>query len=182
LPTKFPAVLFFSVNYFLGVPAAEAAKRIPHAPRPSQQIFLDFFCLCDIGNKSRILSALSLYQQKRKHTLHTSKKSNIIMIGFLKNLFGGGASNADFKALLQKGAIILDVRTPAEFQGGHIKGAINIPVQVLEQQLSKLPKDRPIITCCASGMRSGSAQSLLHKKGYEVYNGGGWGQLQQALT
>lgn len=101
------------------------------------------------------------------------------MLGFIKNLFG---PSADFKALVDKGAVILDVRTPAEFQGGHIKGAINIPVQVLDTQLAKLPKDKAIITCCASGMRSGSAESMLKAKGYDVYNGGGWSQLQRALS
>lgn len=100
-------------------------------------------------------------------------------MGFLSNLLGG--SKVDLKELVKKGAVIVDVRTPAEFQGGHIKGAINIPLQSLEKNLSKLNKEKAVITCCASGMRSGSAKSLLKAKGYDVHNGGGWTSLQSKL-
>lgn len=90
--------------------------------------------------------------------------------------------SVDYQALMQKGAIILDVRTKNEFQSGHIKGAVNIPVQTLGSNLSKLKKDRPIITCCASGMRSASAKSILQSNGFnEVYNGGSWASLQSKL-
>lgn len=100
-------------------------------------------------------------------------------MSFLKKLFGG--SSPDLKELVNNGAQIIDVRTPAEFQGGHIKGSVNIPLQVLEKNLNKINKDRPVITCCASGMRSGSAKSILSSKGYAVYNGGGWSSLQSKL-
>lgn len=90
--------------------------------------------------------------------------------------------SVDYQALMQKGAIILDVRTKNEFQSGHIKGSVNIPVQSLGSNLSKLKKDRPIITCCASGMRSASAKSILQSNGFnEVYNGGSWASLQNKL-
>lgn len=103
------------------------------------------------------------------------------MLNTLKNLFGFGPKT-DYAALLEKGAVIIDVRTKGEFQGGHIKGAINIPLQSLESNLSKIKKDKPVITCCASGMRSASATSLLKSKGYaEVYNGGGWMSLQNKI-
>ena len=90
--------------------------------------------------------------------------------------------SVDYQALMQKGAIILDVRTKNEFQSGHIKGSVNNPVQSLGSNLSKLKKDRPIITCCASGMRSASAKSILQSNGFnEVYNGGSWASLQNKL-
>jgi rhodanese-related sulfurtransferase len=103
-------------------------------------------------------------------------------MSFLRKLFGL-APAADFKALAKEGAIILDVRTKGEFQGGHIKNAINIPVDSLSSNLSKLKnKGNPIITCCASGMRSGSAKSILKSKGYErVYNGGAWTSLNRKI-
>ncbi len=82
------------------------------------------------------------------------------MINAIKNLFGFGAK-VDYADLVKQGAIILDVRSKAEYQGGHIKGSINIPVDTLNNNLSKLKKDKPIITCCASGMRSASAKSIL---------------------
>lgn len=88
----------------------------------------------------------------------------------------------DFKALINKGAQIIDVRTAGEFQSGHIKGAINIPLQSLSGNLSKIKKDKPVITCCASGMRSASAKSILKSGGFtEVYNGGGWMSLQSKI-
>lgn len=103
------------------------------------------------------------------------------MIDAIKSLFG---SSVDYKELIKRGAIILDVRSAGEFQGGHVKGAMNIAVNELEGKLNKLPsKEVPIITCCASGMRSGSAKSLLLSKGYkEVYNGGGWMSLNGKIN
>jgi rhodanese-related sulfurtransferase len=84
---------------------------------------------------------------------------------------------------LQEGAIILDVRSKGEFEGGHIKGALNIPVDQLRNNFSKLKdKNKSIITCCASGMRSASAKSILISGGYKsVFNGGGWNSLQNKL-
>lgn len=103
------------------------------------------------------------------------------MLNTLKNILGFGPKT-DYAALLKQGAVIIDVRTKGEYQGGHIKGSINIPLQSLESNLSKIKKDKPVITCCASGMRSASAKSILKSKGYtEVYNGGGWMSLQNKL-
>ena len=90
-----------------------------------------------------------------------------------------GFTKTDYADLVKKGAIILDVRSKGEFAGGHIKGSINIPVDQLENNLSKLKdKSKTIITCCASGMRSSSAKTILTNNGYTaVHNGGGWGSL-----
>ncbi|WP_417264852.1 rhodanese-like domain-containing protein [Brumimicrobium sp.] len=101
-------------------------------------------------------------------------------MGFFSRLFGGGPK-VDFAELKKNGAIILDVRSPGEFKSGHIKGAKNIPLQELNRKLSGLKKDRVIITCCASGNRSGSAKNILKNAGYEVYNGGGWRSLNNKL-
>lgn len=104
------------------------------------------------------------------------------MLDTLKNLFGFGPK-VDYSELVKQGAIILDVRSAGEFSGGHIKGAINISVDSLGRNLSKLKdKNKPIITCCASGMRSASAKNILTSNGYtQVYNGGSWGSLQYKL-
>jgi rhodanese-related sulfurtransferase len=97
-------------------------------------------------------------------------------MGLFSTLFG---KSADYAQLVKDGAIILDVRTPGEYAGGHIKGSKNIPLQSLQQNLSEIPKDKVIITCCASGMRSGSAKSILLSSGFkEVHNGGGWMSLK----
>ena len=89
-----------------------------------------------------------------------------------------GASAADLKALKGRGAQILDVRTPAEFAGGHPAGALNIPLDQLSQRLAQLDKARPVICCCASGARSGMAASLLRAQGFEAVNGGPWGRVE----
>ncbi len=101
-------------------------------------------------------------------------------MSFLGKLFG--MKSVDFKQLVQDGAVIVDVRTPGEFQGGHIKGSVNIPLQSLQGSLGKIPKNKTVITCCASGMRSASAKSLLKSAGYaEVHNGGGWMSLKSKI-
>ena len=104
------------------------------------------------------------------------------MIEALKKLFGFGAK-VNYAELVQNGAMILDVRTKNEFSDGHIKGAINIPVDQLGNNLNKLKdKTRNIITCCASGARSGFAKRMLISNGFpNVHNGGGWHSLNQKI-
>ena len=103
------------------------------------------------------------------------------MIHFIKKLLGIGPS-VDYSALVKLGAIIIDVRSKGEFQGGHIVGSLNIPLDTLSNNFSKLKKEKIIITCCASGMRSASAKSILKSNGFiEVYNGGGWMNLKNKI-
>ncbi|MBD3749286.1 MAG: rhodanese-like domain-containing protein [Sphingobacteriales bacterium] len=103
------------------------------------------------------------------------------MINLIKNLFGFG-SKVDFAQLVKEGAIIVDVRTKAEYQQGHIKGSQNIPLNNLSTFYSKLSKDKAIITCCASGMRSSQAKKSLQANGFtKVYNGGSWMSLQNKV-
>ena len=103
------------------------------------------------------------------------------MLDAIKNLFG--MDKTDYAELVKKGALILDVRSKSEYDGGHIKDSINIPVDQLQKNLSKLKdKDKTIITCCASGMRSASAKSILQNNGYKnVHNGGGWSRLNNKI-
>ena len=103
------------------------------------------------------------------------------MFEVIKKLFGIKA--IDYAQLVKEGAIILDVRTSGEFSTGHIKGSINIPVDKLAHNFSKLKaKNKPIITCCASGMRSASAKSIMQSNGFsDVYNGGSWHSLNHKL-
>jgi rhodanese-related sulfurtransferase len=103
------------------------------------------------------------------------------MINTIKNMFGIGPA-VDYKDLVSKGAIIVDVRTRGEYSSGHIKGSLNIPLNELTANTKKINKDKVIITCCASGMRSASAKSALISAGCkQVYNGGGWSSLQNKL-
>ena len=88
----------------------------------------------------------------------------------------------DFKALKQQGAVVVDVRTKGEYSSGNIKGSRNIPLDNFESQIDTLKNlNKPIITCCASGMRSGVAKNMLKKHGVEAYNGGGYMTLENKL-
>lgn len=104
------------------------------------------------------------------------------MFESIKNLLGIKTTN--YAQLMVEGAIILDVRTSGEFSTGHIKGSINIPVNSLAHNLAKLKaKNKPVITCCASGMRSASAKSILQSNGFSnVYNGGSWHRLNMKIN
>ena len=78
-------------------------------------------------------------------------------------------------ALLPKlkgeGAILLDVRSQAEFASGNAPGTRNIPLNVLGRHLGSIPKTFPVVVGCASGTRSGMAKLMLKKKGYQrIYN------------
>ena len=97
------------------------------------------------------------------------------MIQTIKNLLGLGPK-VDLGELIKQGATIVDVRSKGEYAGGHVKGSLNIPLDQLSNNLKKLKdKEHPIITCCASGMRSASAKSILKSQGYvNVHNGGSW--------
>lgn len=70
---------------------------------------------------------------------------------------------------------IVDVRTPAEFQGGHVAGSCNIPLQELNQRMDEIKSlGQPLLLCCASGNRSGMATHMLSQEGIECYNAGSW--------
>lgn len=102
------------------------------------------------------------------------------MLQLIKNIFGI-RPKVNLGDLIDQGAVIVDVRTKGEFSGGHVNGSINIPLDQLKNNLKRFKdKNQPIITCCASGMRSASAKSILKSAGYtNVYNGGSWIKVNQ---
>ncbi|GGG56476.1 rhodanese-like domain-containing protein [Bizionia arctica] len=101
-------------------------------------------------------------------------------MGLLDFLTGNkGDKIKDFQS---RKAIIIDVRSKEEFAQGAIAGAKNIPLQILNSKINEIKKlNKPVIACCASGMRSASATSLLNKNGIETINGGGWNSLSKKL-
>ena len=101
------------------------------------------------------------------------------MINLLKSVFGGSA-NDGLKDVLEQGAIIVDVRSAGEFAGGHAKGAVNIPLDQLEAKLNKIKGyQKPIVVCCASGMRSARAKALLASHGVtNLHDAGSWRNLE----
>ena len=101
------------------------------------------------------------------------------MLAFLKNLF---KPSADMAKLVEQGAVIVDVRTKGEYEAGHIEGSQNIPLDIIKTEAERLKKlNKPIITVCRSGNRSGMAKSILIAAGIEVYNGGAWTSLQRQI-
>lgn len=101
------------------------------------------------------------------------------MISFFKKLFG---PSADFAKLVKEGAVIVDVRTKAEYLDGHIKGSTNIPLDIIKKEVQGIKKlNKPIITVCRSGNRSAMAKAILVSAGIEVYNGGAWSSLKRQI-
>src|SRR4051812_22104516 len=103
------------------------------------------------------------------------------MFKTIKKLFG--KDKTDYDLLMKDGAIILDVRSKAEFATGHIRGSINVPVDQMHNALLMLTdRSKTIITCCASGIRSESAKKILQSNGFSnVHNGGAWSSLQNKI-
>ena len=99
------------------------------------------------------------------------------MLSLIRTLFGG--KNNELETWILDGALIVDVRTPGEYKSGHVKGSINMPLDKLSTSMGKLKKDQPIVTCCASGMRSANAQRILNSAGFKVMNGGSWSRVNQ---
>ncbi|MEO9076160.1 MAG: rhodanese-like domain-containing protein [Gelidibacter sp.] len=101
-------------------------------------------------------------------------------MGIFDFLFGN--KKEQIQEFLDKGAIILDVRSKSEWDNGHIKNAKHIPLDQLRNQVEKIKKmKKPVITCCASGARSGQATQILKSNNIEAMNGGGWSSLQRKL-
>ncbi len=97
------------------------------------------------------------------------------MFSFLKKMFG---EPTDFKQLVSEGAIIVDVRSVAEYKSGHIPGSLNIPLDSIRTKMEELKKkNKTVITVCRSGARSSAAKSQLSANGITAFNGGPWNSL-----
>jgi rhodanese-related sulfurtransferase len=95
-------------------------------------------------------------------------------MGLFSTLFGS-TDNSKLAANIREGAFLVDVRTPAEFASGSVKGAVNIPLETLANQLAKFKDKKSIVVFCRSGGRSGQAKSILEQNGFQnVINGGTW--------
>lgn len=100
----------------------------------------------------------------------------------LLSIFGIKSKSEQVKEMLDEGAIIIDVRTPQEYNEGHISNSLNIPVQQIEARISTIKKkSKPVILCCKSGGRAGRAKAVLQRNGIKCMNGGSWGGLNYML-
>ncbi len=101
-------------------------------------------------------------------------------MGFFSKIFGGGP-NPEVQKMLAEGAVVLDVRTPGEFSGGHVAGSKNIPLQELGRRVNEVKAfKKPVVICCRSGARAGQALGMLQQAGVECINGGGWTSVNAA--
>jgi phage shock protein E len=77
---------------------------------------------------------------------------------------------------------IIDVRTHAEYSGGHVAGSVNIPLQEIASRVEDVKAfPQPILFCCASGMRSGQATQYFQSLGVDCENGGGWMEVNARM-
>lgn len=91
----------------------------------------------------------------------------VLVVGYFMFVKGGDVTSQQARQLVEAGARLVDVRTPAEFAAGHIPGAVNIPLQQLDSRLSELePKEQAVVLYCRSGNRSGTAARLLKSAGF----------------
>lgn len=103
-----------------------------------------------------------------------------VVVKFLKS----DSAARQIPALVEQGALVVDVRTTGEFASGHIQGAINIPYDVIADEIQKHDADKshPIIVYCHSGSRSGAAKRSLLNAGYtNVINGGSYFSMRTRL-
>ena len=88
------------------------------------------------------------------------------------------------KEALQKGAVIIDVRTPHEFDNSKVPGSINIPVDRISTSIERIRSmKKPVVVCCESGARSSKAKDILRSAGInDVYNGGSWESVLRIIN
>lgn len=106
-----------------------------------------------------------------------------VVLAVVASAFSGQAIDAPVLAEGQSKpvGIWIDVRTPEEFSQGYLEGSVNVPVQVIAEEIYKVTTDleAPIYLYCRSGNRSRTAAEILHQKGYKnVVNYGGYEELK----
>jgi len=107
----------------------------------------------------------------------------IIIFFLLKRL--GQVSPKKARELKAAGAVIIDVRTTEEFAGGHVAGAVNVPLDQLGEKIESVVPDRqqPVLIYCLSGTRSALARRILLSKNYcEIHNLGSIYRARSILT
>ena len=95
----------------------------------------------------------------------------------------GKKDNTELKEAIANKAFVVDVRSAGEFSSGSIKGAVNIPLDQINNNIAKFKGKKQVVVFCRSGMRSGQAKSILERNGIEnVLNGGGINNMYSALS
>ena len=103
------------------------------------------------------------------------------MFGILKNMLAK-TDNNQLQKIISEGAFLVDVRSPAEFASGNVKGSVNIPLDKVTSQLVKFKDKKNIVVFCRSGNRSSQAKSILEQSGFaNVTNGGTWQDVNKLV-
>ena len=101
------------------------------------------------------------------------------MFEFIKSIFKGN-QGSDLQTVINEGAFLVDVRSPAEFSLGSVKGAVNIPVDSIKAKLASFANKKAVVVFCQSGGRSAMAKMVLKQNGItNVINGGTWKKIAQ---
>lgn len=106
----------------------------------------------------------------------------VVVLVFIVVKRASQISPDEARQLIDQGALILDVRSPDEFDSGHLDGAVNVPLPTISQGIAdlKVPATRPILAYCLSGTRSSLACRTLRSNGYtKAHN---LGSLKRART
>lgn len=102
------------------------------------------------------------------------------MKNFLKKIFG--SKTKILKQKIQEGALLVDVRSIAEFNSGHVSGSVNIPLDTIANNLHKFKDKKSVLVFCASGMRSAMAKNILQKNNVlHVTNAGTWSKVSKII-
>ncbi|MFY9242579.1 MAG: rhodanese-like domain-containing protein [Polaribacter sp.] len=100
----------------------------------------------------------------------------------LFDMFKRKDMGSDIKEYLEKEAVVLDVRTLAEWNEGHIKNAKHIVLNLIPLEIEQIKSwNKPVIAVCKSGGRSGQAAQFLKQNGVDVINGGPWQNVDQYI-
>ena len=100
-------------------------------------------------------------------------------MSIFQQLYGIGKTT-DLKNIIKQGAFLVDVRTASEFNRGHVKGSVNIPLDKIAEKLDQFEGRKNIIVFCLSGGRSTQAKLFLEKNGFtNVVDGGTWEHVNQ---
>ena len=103
-------------------------------------------------------------------------------MGFFSALFGK-KDNSELLNAIVAGAMLVDVRTASEFATGSVKGAINIPLDQIQRQLSKFKGKENIVLFCRSGNRSNQAKKILMQNNFQnVIDGGTWKNVNAVVN
>ena len=106
-----------------------------------------------------------LYGTARDPVNHAALQADNLLSGKMRQVLF-----SQVRDLVEKGAYILDVREEDEFELGHVKGAVSIPLSVLRERMDEIPRDRPVYAYCRSGGRSYNAVRAMMQRGIDAYN------------